>query len=246
MIPARNEEKWLGGCLESLARQTCPPDEIVVVDNGSVDATAEVARRFGCTVVSQPVVGVGRARRSGCEVVTADIVATTDADTWVPPEWVARILSSFQDNRKLMGVTGPWVLYDGRPWQSWCLAAHNRVFQGLLAALVPPLVNLTGSNCAFRMDAYRQVGGFDPSLTIGEDLNLSLKLRSVGRVQFRPDLVVQTSGRRLNQLGGLATASYFNNMVHQLTSYLVGRRNPVDVYHTPSPAEPLEGRRPVT
>jgi glycosyltransferase involved in cell wall biosynthesis len=224
VIPARNEEAWLSGCLDTLAQQTRAHDEIIVVDDGSVDGTIAVAQRFGVRVVSQPASGVGRARRTGCEAATSEIIAMTDADTRVPPWWVARILQEFDQSPLSVGVTGPWELYDGRPWQSRCLAVHNRVWQGLLAAVAPPLVNLTGCNCAFRREAYQQVGGFDPRLTIGEDLDLSLKLRSVGRVRFRPGLVVHTSGRRLNSLGGLATANYFSNTVGQLSGYLLGRR----------------------
>ena len=232
VIPARNEERWLPRCLRSLARQLRPPDEVIVVDNGSSDGTAQVARAFGCRVVWEPVPGVGRARAAGCRAATGEVIATTDADTVVPRQWVATIAATLAARSGCVAVTGPWLLADGPAWQRWSVAVHGRLLQRGFAFLAPPLVNLSGCNSAFRAAAYWAVGGFRPDLHLGEDLDLSLRLRALGHVRFCADLVVHTSARRLTHsfLGTLGRYTW--DTARQLTPYLLGRRPAVP------PAEP--------
>ena len=69
VVPALNEEKYIGHCLSSLRAQHYPRElyEIIVVDNASTDRTAEIARRFGLKVVFEPQRGVGRARHRGAQ-----------------------------------------------------------------------------------------------------------------------------------------------------------------------------------
>ncbi len=85
----------LATALESLGRQHRPPDEIVVVDNGSSDQSAEVARAAGARVVPQPVRGIPSAASTGYDAATGDIIARIDADTICPPAWLARIERRF-------------------------------------------------------------------------------------------------------------------------------------------------------
>ena len=78
VVPARNEEELLPSCLRALAAQDyAGPLEIIVVDNGSTDRTAERAQCFGVTVVSEPRHGYVIALARGFSAATGDIVATT-------------------------------------------------------------------------------------------------------------------------------------------------------------------------
>ncbi|MDH7485682.1 MAG: glycosyltransferase family A protein [Anaerolineae bacterium] len=75
------------------------------MDNASTDATAEIARRFGARVVREPRKGVARARQTGFEAARGEIIASTDADTRVPPYWLARIVAHFEaDPTKMLIV----------------------------------------------------------------------------------------------------------------------------------------------
>jgi len=199
VIPAYNEEQYLGHCLAALARQTYPADrfEVIVVDNGSTDATAEIARRHGARVVVEPHKGVARARQAGFEAARGAVIASTDADTVVPPFWVARIAEHFRADPALGAVYGPVYWPDGRQMEqllvrypiTWGLWASNRVRRSLW----------WGSNFAVRREVFREAGGFPVDWTSGEDTDLSLRVSRIAPVRFDPDLVVHASSRRTRE-----------------------------------------------
>jgi glycosyltransferase involved in cell wall biosynthesis len=85
VIPAWNAEATLAETLRSVRAQTVPPQRIIVIDDGSTDATAELARAAGAELVSQPNAGPGAATTRGMATATADILAMVDADDlWLP------------------------------------------------------------------------------------------------------------------------------------------------------------------
>jgi len=202
VIPAFNEERYLSACLWALREQTYPADryEVIVVDNASTDATADIARQFGVRVIHEPVKGIARARQAGFEAAQGQVIASTDADTVVPPLWLARIATHFTRDPELGGICGPVYWPDGRPYErlimrypiTWTLALSNRVGRSWWV----------GSNFAVRAQVFWQVDGFrgfDPSRLLGDDLYLSAQVSRVARVLFDPDLAVHTSARRVRE-----------------------------------------------
>ena len=100
IIPARNEEHNLPTLLRSLAAQSVKPHEIIVVDDGSTDRTAEVARQLGATVIaSQPLPDGWRGKtwacHQGAQAATGELLLFVDADTWFEPDGLARVLSAY-------------------------------------------------------------------------------------------------------------------------------------------------------
>lgn len=92
VIPAYNEERHLKACLDSIARQTVRPDEVIVVDNNSHDRTAEIAHRYSFVrVVREDRPGLVHARNRGFDAATTDIIGRIDADTTLPETWVQHI-----------------------------------------------------------------------------------------------------------------------------------------------------------
>jgi 4,4'-diaponeurosporenoate glycosyltransferase len=109
LIPARNEEKNLGQLLPSLARQTLKPHEIIVIDDHSEDATVEVARKAGCIVMRSKDLPEGWTGKpwacwQGSQKATGDIFLFLDADTFLEPEGLSRIVSTYLEKGGLVSL----------------------------------------------------------------------------------------------------------------------------------------------
>ncbi|MEU4192356.1 glycosyltransferase family 2 protein [Kribbella sp. NPDC026611] len=197
VIPAYNEERFIGDCLRSLALQDFAGEyEVVVVDNNCTDGTAEIARQHGAVVVAEAQPGVCPARHRGSVAARGEIVVSSDADTVFDAGWLSRIDQSFRREPDRVAVAGP-CRYVGGPW--W-----GRVYAGILFELVHFVYRLTGrvlyvtaTNIAFRKDAW---SGYDLRGTQGADeLGLLCQLRARGRVTFDRTNPTFTSARRLTR-----------------------------------------------
>jgi len=195
VIPARNEEDYIAAALDAVFAQDPPPDEVIVVDNGSTDRTAEIAREKGARVITEPQKGVHRARQAGLLAARNPIVAQTDADTRVLPGWIASIQGAFEDPQ-VVATYGPVELYEA-PWLDRWLARYLfPAFLRLSALLGQP--NLNGANHAVRRDAALAVGGYDRPYA--EEVHLARKLVAAGgKIVYQPGQRVATSGRRLKK-----------------------------------------------
>ncbi len=181
IIPAYNEEGLLPATLGALLPQArALGAEVIVVDNASTDRTAEVARTGGTQVVHEPKRGYVHTLCRGFAEASGDIVAVTDADTIVAPDWLSRIATNFEAS-DVVGVTGP-IRFAGHP-----LATATR-------RLLPH--ELWGANMAVRRSAYKAAGGFDPTANLASDIHLHHRLEQHGRVVYDPKLKVTTSARR--------------------------------------------------
>jgi glycosyltransferase involved in cell wall biosynthesis len=97
VIPVRDGERYLGEALESVLAQTCPPRDVVVVDDGSSDRTVAVAQRYGPRIrcVSQAAAGIGAARNRGAAEVGGELLAFLDGDDAWPVDRLERQLQAF-------------------------------------------------------------------------------------------------------------------------------------------------------
>ena len=208
VIPALDEEEEIGECLESLRQQSFPYFELIVVDNGSKDATASIARTYGAHVIEERERGIARARQTGFEAAHGKIIASTDADTIVPTDWVARIYHAFVDNASLCGVFGPFHLKRGSspdPRINSLIPYLERIstrYQQTTGTINLP--HFWGFNFAVQREAFVRVGGFRSTKDAhyyrrSEDIQLGLKLYRGGKVRFLEDLTVCTSARKLNK-----------------------------------------------
>src|ERR1035437_8508182 len=107
VVAAYNEEKDLPKCLTAITTQDFPKDdyEIIVVDNNSTDKTAEIAKSFGARVVQESKQGNTPAVKKGMDSATGEIIANTDADTVVFPDWLSTVKEIFAD-KDVVGATG--------------------------------------------------------------------------------------------------------------------------------------------
>lgn len=204
VIPARDEELLLPGCLASIARavqdlEAMHPDvdvSVLVVADGCRDATAARAREAGVAVLEVAASNVGLARASGVAAMLArgvDWIGSTDADSRVPVDWLIEQLSLARDGADaILGRVQP----DFRDLDAAHEAAWHATHDGALA-----LGNIYGANLGFSSRAYRAAGGYRP-LPEHEDVDLVTRLRESGARVADSDSVVITSGRLLGRTPG--------------------------------------------
>ncbi|MFZ2769944.1 MAG: glycosyltransferase family A protein, partial [Minisyncoccia bacterium] len=100
IIPAYNEEKYIGTCLEHALRNSKGKfSEIIVIDNASTDSTKDVAEKYlGVRVIREDQKGLTKARQRGYTESTGDIIAYIDADTHMPEKWIDILEENFYKN----------------------------------------------------------------------------------------------------------------------------------------------------
>jgi len=161
IIPALNEEKSIGAVLNAIPRELV--GEIIVVDNGSTDRTADVARHCGARVVEQPERGYGAACLAGIAAIAADceIVAFVDADFSDFPEDLEKILQPLYENTAEMVIGTRTTISESRaaltPQQrygNWLATSLVRIFFGYRYTDLGPFR-------AIRRDALEKIGMID-------------------------------------------------------------------------------------
>lgn len=197
VIPAYNEERDLGDCLESLADQIRRADEIIVVDNGSEDATAEIARQHGARVLSHPrppsyMLEIGGVRQVGTEAATGDIVVATDADCLFPEDYLARIETHFNENPRLVLIGGPVRNRAENDWFGDFLVGTLNFQRCYSAGWGIPHFLL--ANAAFRRAAFLKTEGYKGfgAFGIGKEYVISFRLSRLGEWLWDDDLIVYT------------------------------------------------------
>ncbi|MFA5606140.1 MAG: glycosyltransferase family A protein [Leucobacter sp.] len=205
VIPSLNDARMLRYCLAALAVQTRQPDEIVVVDNGSSDDTAKVARAAGARVITEPVRGVLRATAAGFDAASGEILGRLDADSRPAPDWLERVERRFAADPTLAGVTGPGIFY-GRGPVSRFVGQYIYIggyfwFMKLFLGQVP----VFGSNMALRreawLDARERIHLQDPRMH--DDLDISFALAPEMFVELDRSLRVKVSARPFDDVSGL-------------------------------------------
>jgi glycosyltransferase involved in cell wall biosynthesis len=216
LIPCHNAAPWLAATIESALAQTCPEKEIIVVDDGSTDASRDVARQFearGVRVVTQTNTGASAARNHGLRLAHGDYVQFLDADDLLHPEKIASQLAVLATATAGTIASGPWAGFTDdparavfRPEPVWADSAPLdwlvRSWSG--GGMFPPLVWLTPRAV---LDA---AGPWDESLSLDDDGEYFCRvlLRSHA-IRFVPDarsLYRRHGGPRLSARRGLRAA----------------------------------------
>src|SRR5919108_5122613 len=190
IVPAYNEERLLGQTLASIhaaARALSRPYEIIVVDDGSTDATAEIARHGGARVVPVRLRQIAGTRNAGARAAQGSIFIFVDADTLVPTGTLAAALDAV--DRGAIGG-GAMLRLDGR------IRWHGRLLV-LLVATGMRLGRLAAGCFLFcTRSAFEAAGGFDERLFATEEIALSRTLARQGPMVILRE-TVETSGRKL-------------------------------------------------
>ena len=222
VVPAYNEEAYLGACLESIIAQTqmLPPEvarltEIIVVNNASSDNTRDVALRYpGVTVVDEARKGLTFARQAGFSASSGQLIAHVDADSRLTPGWIGQVLDTFAKEPELAALSGPVVYYDLTPSQRvlvhfFYLTAFSCYVLNRYVLRVGSMVQ--GGNFVTSRAALDAIGGFNLGISFyGEDTDIARRLNTVGEVRFTFRLKMFSSARRLKKEGMFTMATRYS------------------------------------
>jgi cellulose synthase/poly-beta-1,6-N-acetylglucosamine synthase-like glycosyltransferase len=197
IIPVKNEAVLLERCLESLRRLDYPGEcfEIIIADGLSIDATKEVSRRYGATVVDNEKRIVVSGRNEGYKQAKGDIIAFTDADCILDTGWLRNSIKYFADDT-VGGVGGVTLAPpESSPFEKaidflfyfaefFQVTSHRR-----RASCAKEVRDIAGCNALYRSEALRSVMPVDENLLTAEDVWMNLCVRKAGyRLIQAPDV----------------------------------------------------------
>ncbi len=228
IIPAYNRAELLPATLRSLLGQTLPADEIIVVDDGSTDRTAEVAESFGprVRVIRQENSGPGAARNRGFQESRGEFIHFFDSDDLPALNKQEIQLTALEQSGADIAIS-PWVKGS---FQGGRFTPENHVIQqkGLPSGdLIKRLLcdwTIVPQSCLFRRTALERIDGFPPELFVGEDQLLFLRLLLSGaKVIHSPDtLTLYRTDNSMNKLSGTG-AGAARRRVHWAKFLLMAR-----------------------
>ena len=230
VVPVRNDARRLRRCLETIRTTSSHlAAEIIVVDNGSTDGSAAVARELGVRVIDLPNERVAALRNAGARLATGTLVAFIDADHELAPGWAAAAVAMLDDP----GVAAAGAQYHAPADGTWVqrmydnFRRHDRGFRS--ADWLP------SGNLVVRRSTFEEVGGFDTSLETCEDVDLCQRLRARG---WR---LVEADGLRSVHLGDPATlrALFLGELWRGRDNLRVSLREPLTLRALPGTAFPV-------
>ena len=215
IIPALNEASGLRRTLRQLEGLNPPPAEVLVIDGGSQDQTVAIAQEAGVVVLTCTPPRRSAQMNCGANHATAEILCFLHADTAVPDDLIAVILSTLSDQTVACG--GFISLMAGAQTTRWGISLHNYLKTFYAPLLFRPHLFLRGLRLLFgdqvmfcRRADFWSCGGFDVALPIMEDGDLCLRMVRKGRIR-QVNRVVQSSDRRVARWGSWkATAIYLS------------------------------------
>lgn len=190
IVCTRNRAAQLGRCLRAIQQMSkVERFELVVVDNGSADETAMVLERlrqalkFPVTVVNEPTPGLGHARQRGLQAASGEIVAFTDDDCYVNPDYATELVNAMDANPDVDFFGGRIVLHDPADLPVTILLVERFRFFHPRRVVRPGAIQ--GANFGGRREALLEAGGFDTRLGAGtpfpaEDIELVGRMAALG------------------------------------------------------------------
>jgi GT2 family glycosyltransferase len=185
VVPVRDDAERLRRCLASIARNDYPRDriQVIVVDNGSEDDSAEIARASGAAVIFQPHGRVAQLRNRGVRESTGDLVAFVDADHEIDRDWANAAVSALASDDVAAAGSPYWPA----PQSNWVQQCYDALRNHPASRTATEW--LGSGNLVVRRAAFELAGGFDEALEACEDVDFCNRLRSAGgRILADPGL----------------------------------------------------------
>lgn len=230
IIPAHNEELLVGGAIraiQSAARESGEPFEVIVVDDASSDDTAAVATRAGARVVKVQLRQISAARNAGAAAAQGDMFIFVDADTVVTAPVVRAAVASLRAG----AVGGGSAVRFDEP-----TPRYGKALLHLLVWMNRQLRLASGCFIFCARDAFVAVGGFDSTLFAGEEVVISRALGKQGRFEIL-EQTVTTSGRKLRSY---SARQLFGTLIELAVLGRTGvrDRSRLAIWYGPRPPDP--------
>ena len=203
VVPVLNGEETIGDCLSSLVRTDYPRErrEIIVVDNGCTDGTAQIVENFSVRHLREGRRGVSHARNRGIVESRGDVLAFIDADCMVSTRWLQELVQPLSDDN-VSATAGEIVAYPPTTPAQRYVARRKPYWQEWVARAPVPWFLL--GNSAVRRGVFDQIGRFDPNLVGCNDIDFSFRFFAAGlRLEYRRTALV--FHRHRATIGGLFT-----------------------------------------
>jgi glycosyltransferase involved in cell wall biosynthesis len=190
VVPAYNAEATVRACIQALLRQQLTePYEIILVDDGSTDATAVIAVEYATRVrvISQPHRGAAAARNTGMRAASGGVVLFTDADCEPVPDWASHLSKAVLDGAA--GAKGTYRTRQRSITARFVQAEYESKYRRMARRTRIDFIDTYSA--AYRRDVLLSVGGFNESISAVEDQELSFRLAREGHdLRFVPQAVV--------------------------------------------------------
>ena len=195
IVTVKNEGESIHRLLDSLAVQTCAPDEVVVCDGGSTDGTLDVLRaenRLPLKVIVRPGANISQGRNAAIAEAAGEVIACTDSGVVLAPEWLQELVAPFDE--KTLRV---WETLRVSAVAGFFLPDPHTAFEVAMGATVLPQMDEirpetfmpSSRSVAFRKEAWQAVGGYPEWLDYCEDLVFDFALRKLGPFVFAPKAI---------------------------------------------------------
>jgi glycosyltransferase involved in cell wall biosynthesis len=231
VVPTYNEEQYIERCLRSILNQDVNRSdyEIIVSDGNSLDKTRTIAEELADKIVVKEQRGASIQRNYGSQHANGDILVFVDADTQLDCQFLSMVKQQFS-NTHVVGVTGIAFPADGRFLQRFVYRATYwlvHIFHWFNISLFP------GMCVAYRRPTFKQVNGFREDFTTLEDLDLSKRISTLGKMRIASKAHAFVSTRRIEQ-HLITTVAYhiYCDMRYLLTGKGPHRYPKVEEIHT--------------
>ena len=189
IVTVKNEAASIGALLDSIAAQTRRPDEVIVCDGGSTDATLDILRtetRFPIRMIERPGANISQGRNAAIQVASGEIIASTDAGVKLDADWLKHLLSPFEKSEDTRVVSGYFLPAAQTPFE----VALGATVLPELRDIRPGMFLPSSRSVAFRKEAWKGVGGYPEWLDYCEDLIFDFALLEKYRpFAFAPEAI---------------------------------------------------------
>ena len=197
IVPTYNEEKTLSELLESLKNQkTNLSYEVIIVDYNSTDRTRDIVRKSGYKLVIEKKAGRAAARNTGALKAKGEILAFTEADCIVNPNWIEAIGNHLSENPDVIGLSGIYSFYNSSVFYN-LLAKIILNFNVIVYRLALGNHSFRGTNFVLRKKFVNKVAGFRNEALPCDDFDMGLRVRKLGPIHHLPEMQIMTSDRRI-------------------------------------------------